>query len=61
MKDDFRHDNRYNYEQLMNKIKYENKNIKSSSSNRYRLKYNYSNEIIFKNQKISSKVNKLFI
>ena len=61
MKDDFRHDNRYNYEQLMNKIKYGNNYKKINSTNRYRLRSNYSTENIIKNWKNPTKINKLFI
>ena len=61
MKDDFRHDNRYNYEQLMNKIKYGKNYKKVSSNNRYRLRSNYSTENINKNWKNPTTINKLFI
>ena len=61
MKDDFRYDNRYNYEYLMNKIKYGNNYNKSNSIYRYKLRSNYSTENIIKNWKNPTKINKLFI
>ena len=61
MKDDFRHDDRYNYEQLMKRIKFGSNNKYSNSSNRHMLKSNSSNEIIYNNWEKSTKFKKLII
>ena len=59
MKDDFRHDDRYNYEQLMKRIKFGANNKYSNSTNPHMLKSNSSNEIIYNNWKKSTKFKKL--
>ena len=58
MKEDFRHDDRYNYEQLMNNIKYKNKLKKGSFSSSYRFIFNSKN---FNNSKKISKINDLYL
>jgi hypothetical protein len=55
MRDIFRHDDRYNYLQLMNNIKYKSVNKKASFVNYYKLKSSLS----FKNKKISKSLEKI--
>ena len=55
MRDIFRHDDRYNYLQLMNNIKYKSVNKKTSIVNYYKLKSSFS----FKNEKISKRLEKI--
>jgi hypothetical protein len=55
MRDIFRHDDRYNYLQLMNNIKYKSVNKKTSFVNYYKLKSSLS----FKNKKISKSLEKI--
>ena len=58
MKEDLRHDDRYNYEQIMNKIKLESKNKKINVSNSYRFKYNSKN---FNKMKKGTKLKELYL
>jgi hypothetical protein len=55
MRDIFRHDDRYNYLQLMNNIKHKSVNKKTSFVNYYKLKSSLS----FKNKKISKSLEKI--
>ena len=61
MKDNFSHDNRYNYEQLMNKIKYGIKSRKESPAVGYNFLPNANNKKIVNNWKKVSKKNEIFI
>ena len=61
MKDNFSHDNRYNYEQLMNKIKYGIKTKKENSSSSYRFLQNSNNKKNVNNWKKVIKKNEIFI
>lgn len=58
MKENFSHDNKYNYEQLMNKVRYGIKNKKFNIASYYRCKSNFSKNI-FNNWKKCSKTNEL--
>ena len=61
LKDNFSHDNKYNYEQLMNKIKYGIKGKKESSPSSYRFLPNSIGKNIVNNSKKITKKNEIFI